>query len=44
MFLGAFGRVFDGRMKMLWKYLQDVAILLSIALALTPAFKMKFWN
>ena len=44
MFLGAFGRIFDGRMTMLWKYLQDVAILLSLSLALTPAFKMKFWN
>ena len=44
MFLGAFGRIFDGRMTMLWKYLQDVAILLALSLALTPAFKMKFWN
>ena len=44
MFLGAFGRIFDGRMTMLWKYLQDVAILLALSLALTPAFNMKFWN
>lgn len=44
MFMGVFGRIFDGRTTMLWKYLQDVAILLSLALALTPAFKMKFWN
>lgn len=29
---------------MLWKYLLEIAILLSLALALTPAFKMKFWN
>ena len=29
---------------MLWKYLQEIAILLCLALALTPAFKMKFWN
>ena len=44
MFLGVFGRIFEGRMTMLWKYLQEIAILLSLALALTPAFKMKFWN
>lgn len=43
-FLGVFGRVFEGRYTMIWKFLQDVAILLSLALALTPAFKMKFWN
>ena len=28
----------------LWKFLKNVAILLSIALALTPAFRMRFWN
>ena len=44
MFIGVFGRIFDGRTTMLWKYLQEIAILLSLALALTPAFKMKFWN
>ena len=44
MFLGVFGRIFDGNFTMLWKYLQEIAILLSLALALTPAFKMKFWN
>ena len=44
MFRGAFGRLFEGRTIMLWKYLQDVAILLALSLALTPAFKMKFWN
>ena len=44
MFMGVFGRLFDGYPTMLWKYLQEVAILLSLALALTPAFKMKFWN
>lgn len=27
-----------------WKLLQGTAILLCIALALTPAFKMRFWN
>lgn len=28
----------------LWKFMKNVAILLSIALALTPAFRMRFWN
>ncbi len=28
----------------IWSLLQNVAILLCISLALTPAFKMKFWN
>ena len=27
-----------------WKFLKNLAILLSIALALTPAFRMRFWN
>ena len=44
MFQGVFGRLFEGRTAMLWKYLQEIAILLALALALTPAFKMKFWN
>lgn len=44
MFSGVFGRLFEGRTTMLWKYLQEIAILLSLSLALTPAFKMKFWN
>ncbi len=44
MFTGVFGRIFEGRTTMLWKYLQEIAILLCLALALTPAFKMKFWN
>ncbi len=44
MFSGVFGRIFEGRTVMLWKYLQEMAILLCLALALTPAFKMKFWN
>lgn len=43
-FSGVFGRLFEGRTTMLWKYLQEIAILLALALALTPAFKMKFWN
>jgi len=44
MFSGVFGRLFEGRTTMLWKYLQEIAVLLALALALTPAFKMKFWN
>ena len=27
-----------------WKFLKNVAILLCISLALTPAFRMRFWN
>ena len=44
MFSGVFGRLFQGSTTMLWKYLQEMAVLLCLALALTPAFKMKFWN
>lgn len=44
MISGVFGRLFEGRTVMLWKYLQEIAVLLALALALTPAFKMKFWN
>lgn len=39
MFDGAFGTP-----RRLWKLAKDTAILLCIALAITPAFKMKFWN
>ncbi len=28
----------------IWKYLKNLSILLCIALALTPAFRMRFWN
>lgn len=38
-FIGAFGTV-----RKTWITLQNLAILLLISLALTPAFKMKFWN
>ncbi len=44
MYSGVFGKLFEGYTTMLWKYLQEIAILLCLALALTPAFKMKFWN
>lgn len=36
---GAFGSV-----RKTWVTLQNIAILLMISLALTPAFKMRFWN
>ena len=39
MVTGAFGSV-----RKTWVTLQNTAILLLIALALTPAFRMKFWN
>ena len=39
MWYGAFG---TGRKT--WVLLQDLAMLLGVSLALTPAFKMKFWN
>lgn len=39
MISGAFGTT-----TRIWSLLQDIAILLCISLAVTPAFKMKFWN
>ena len=39
MFDGAFGTPLR-----IWVLFSDTAILLGISLALTPAFKMKFWN
>lgn len=36
---GAFGTE-----RRIWNLLQNIAILLCISLAVTPAFKMKFWN
>lgn len=39
MIAGAFGTELR-----IWSLLQNLVILLCIALALTPAFKMKFWN
>lgn len=38
-FIGAFGTA-----RKTWITFQNIAILLLISLALTPAFKMKFWN
>ena len=28
----------------IWKFLKNLSILLGIALAMTPAFRMRFWN
>ncbi|MBR5047477.1 MAG: ABC transporter permease, partial [Eubacterium sp.] len=39
MFQGAFGT-----QRKIWILGKEVAILLCISLALTPAFRMKFWN
>ena len=39
MFRGSFGSS-----RKLWKLVKDIAILLCISLAVTPAFRMKFWN
>ncbi len=33
-----------GTPRLLWNLFQNTAILLCVALAVTPAFKMKFWN
>ena len=45
--LEMYGYMFDGSFKTpakTWGMLQELAILLCIALAVTPAFKMRFWN
>ncbi|MBQ8178673.1 MAG: ABC transporter permease [Clostridia bacterium] len=39
LFTGTFGTP-----RRIWKLLQDLAMLLLISLAVTPAFKMRFWN
>lgn len=39
MFNGAFGTP-----RLIWSFLQNIAMLLCVALAVTPAFKMRFWN
>ncbi|MCD7796589.1 MAG: ABC transporter permease, partial [Clostridiales bacterium] len=33
-----------GTSRRVWSLLQSLAILLCVSLALTPAFKMRFWN
>ena len=45
--LAFFGSLFDGAFgssRRIWLLLQDTALLLGVAVALVPAFKMKFWN
>ncbi len=45
--LGVYVTMFDGAFgtkRRIWGMLQNVAMLLCVALAVTPAFKMKFWN
>ena len=44
MFTGVFGRLLQGKTTLLWRFLQQTAILLCLSLAVTPAFRMKFWN
>jgi len=44
MFTGVFGKIFEGKTTMLWRFLQQTAILLCLALGVTPAFRMRFWN
>lgn len=39
---GFFAQIFTGRK--FWAMLQELCMLLVIALAVTPAFKMKYWN
>ena len=42
-----FVALFDGALgssRRIWLLLQDTALLLGVAVALVPAFKMKFWN
>ena len=44
MFKGVFGRLLQGKTTLLWRFLQQTAILLCLSLAVTPAFRMRFWN
>ena len=44
LYKSVFGRMFEGKLTQLWKFLQETAVLLCLSLAVTPAFKMKFWN
>ena len=39
LFTGAFGTS-----RRLWKFAKDAAVLLCVSLAVTPAFRMRFWN
>ena len=45
--IGVYGTIIEGSfgtIRKFWVLLQELAILLCISLALTPAFKMRFWN
>ena len=45
--IGVFGTIVSGAVgtkRRVWILLQNLAILLGISLAVTPAFKMRFWN
>lgn len=45
--IDVFSKMIDGSFKSerkFWNLLQDIAMLLCISLAVTPAFKMQFWN
>ena len=44
MYKRVFGLLAEGNLTQTWKFLQTTAILLCLSLAVTPAFKMKFWN
>ena len=44
MFKGVFGKLLEGKTTLLWRFLQQTAVLLCLALAVTPAFRMRFWN
>ncbi len=43
-FLGKMINGVLGSERRIWKMIKDMSVLLCIALAITPAFKMKFWN
>ncbi len=43
-FLGTLVEGVLGSTRRLWKFAKDSAVLLCIALAITPAFRMRFWN
>ncbi|MBS7359985.1 MAG: ABC transporter permease [Oscillospiraceae bacterium] len=45
--LGVYKSIFEGAVgttRRIWGTLQNLAMLLCVSLAVTPAFKMKFWN
>ena len=44
MYKGVFGKLLQGKTTLLWSFLQKSAILLCLSLAVTPAFRMRFWN